>query len=147
ARQTLGWRTRTSALGRHVASFKGALPNVHRLHRQLVALLAMPTVACSTVTDPPLPAGAEAMTPLPQCGLWWRMSERCSQLSGDLAAVTWYVIPGVLSFGTDQKQGEFFPSSHRILLAGRSTRDGQLVRHEMLHALLGKVAGHPAEYY
>jgi hypothetical protein len=86
------------------------------------------------------------MSPLPQYALWWRLTERCSQHSGDLEALNWYVVPGATSFGSEELQGEYSSHSHRIVLAGRSTRDGQLVRHEMLHALIGK-PGHPAEYY
>jgi hypothetical protein len=123
------------------------LLNVYRLLRHSMVLLAMPAVACSPLTDPVVQAGAVPMAPMAQYALWWRMTERCSQLSGDLEALSWYVVPGAASFGKDQLQGEYFPVSHRLVLAGRFTRDGQLVRHEMLHALLGNVGGHPAEYY
>jgi hypothetical protein len=89
------------------------------------------------------------MTPPAQYQLWWKLTEACSGASGELNRVAWYVVPDARSLPTadgDSVQGLYFPVSHHIVLAGKSAQSGRLVRHEMLHALLGQ-AGHPIEYF
>lgn len=91
-----------------------------------------------------MPAGAERMEPLPVYSQWWKMTEECSALGGDYSRIAWYVVPNVesISFrGMHNKQGIWLDGD-RIVLAGKSVRDGMLVRHEMLHALLKKTK-HP----
>lgn len=75
------------------------------------------------------------------------MTESCSGLRGDLASVQWYVQPGVetLQIPGDhngQLAGYWWGIGNRILLTERAVTSGWLVRHEMLHALIGR-AGHP----
>ena len=102
--------------------------------------------ACGNIVEPPLPAGAVPMAPLPQYTLWWKLTERCAARTSDLARVRWYVVPGVQFLGSPTAQGEYYPLSHRIVLAGGFVDIPPLVRHEMLHAILG-VGGHPAEAF
>lgn len=113
--------------------------------------IAIAGTACELfVTDPPLPRGAVAMAAPPQYGLWWQLTERCSGLSGDLAAISWYTIPRADSFVDpplrEWVQGDWERARNRIVLAGHSRNDGWLVRHEMLHALV-RGGNHPAEYF
>jgi hypothetical protein len=106
--------------------------------------LAVMLTACELITGPQLPEGAVRMDPLPVYEEWWRMTEQCSALGGDFSRVAWYVVPGASRIsvkGIRDVQGIWLYGD-RIVFAGNSIRDGQLVRHEMLHALLqGK--GHP----
>lgn len=96
--------------------------------------------ACDLVTGPnrSLPAGAVRMEPLAVYSRWWSMTQECSALGGDFSRVTWYVVPGVgtISYGTLHDVEGLWLDGNRIVLAGGSVRNGQLVRHEMLHALL-----------
>jgi len=88
------------------------------------------------------------MPALAQYGLWWRVTESCSGLSGASDQIRWYVIPGVQKFTTDdgQASGAYYPSTREIVLAEGAMDDGSLVRHEMLHALLQRPVHDPAYF-
>jgi hypothetical protein len=104
--------------------------------------------ACILPTEPRLPSGATPWTPPVVFALWWRMTEACSGRSGDLRAVRWYVVPDVQTIEVDgaRYDGFWFSGPDRIVLADAHRLDGLLVRHEMLHSLLGK-AGHPRDSF
>jgi hypothetical protein len=104
-------------------------------------LLAL-ALACEEITA--LPPGSQSFVPPPEYRLWWTMTEACSGLHGSLSSVDWYVVPGTTELpGTHgEYQGEWFVQGNRISLASAEQYNGSLVRHEMLHALLG-VDGHP----
>jgi hypothetical protein len=78
--------------------------------------------------------------------MWWAATERCSGLRGDLAAIHWASIPGTDHLAEDGHSGSWWPVTNQITLAGNAVLDGRLVRHEMLHALLG-TGQHPYEYF
>ena len=120
---------------------------MNRLLGRAVAVVVLFALGCALFpTEPPLPDGAVAMAALPQYALWWRLTERCSGLSGDLASVRWYDVPDAASlFGRDWG-GLYYGASNRIVVAGLFVRTAALIRHEMLHALLA-APGHPAEYF
>jgi hypothetical protein len=99
--------------------------------------------ACRDLVDPDLPQNAEPFSPPPVYARWWAMTEACSGLSGGLASVSWFVVPGVstvLLNGTPV-EGYWSLASNRIVLAGAGKLTGAKVRHEMLHALI-KARGH-----
>jgi hypothetical protein len=73
------------------------------------------------------------------------MTEQCSGLGGDMSAIQWYVVPNSGALGQDV-DGLYYTSSHRIILLSDSVSSGQLVRHEMLHAL-GAGPRHPAKFF
>lgn len=102
-------------------------------------------LGCEQPLDPPLQAEAQSFAALPVYARWWTMTEVCSGRTGAFGAVAWYVVPGVRSISdgkTNDLSGYWSRGSNRIVLAGEAQRDGNVVRHEMLHALL-RVAGHP----
>ncbi len=109
-----------------------------------IALLALLS-ACTTLTDQPLPDGAEPFVPPAIYLRWWDLTQACSGLSGNWSALTWYRVPDVgsivMSDGTSA-QGRWDAVRNRIILAGDVVLAGDLVRHEMLHALL-RSPGHP----
>lgn len=76
------------------------------------------------------------------------MTESCSGRTGLLERIEWYVVPGVGLFSShgEDVAGRYDLSRHRIVLAGAGQMDGGLVRHEMLHALVG-VPGHPRSQF
>lgn len=115
--------------------------------RDPVAALLIALAACTTPTEPHFPDDAIALGVPPQFALWWRMTQACSGLRGDLGAVHWYVQPDVETLsipGDHDKQygGYWWAIGNRVLLTEKAVTDGWLVRHEMLHVLIGR-AGHP----
>ena len=82
---------------------------------------------------------AEQFTPAAVYREWWALTEACSGLQGDFTRITWFRVPGAESIPRDDGtlvNGYWEGVSNRIVLAGNSERFGDLVRHEMLHALL-----------
>ena len=118
----------------------------------LVWLLALSgAAACEALTPPPATApSAAAATPPPDYARWWEETERCSGLSGDFRTIEWYVIPRVSTFATQhgERVGLWSASSTgaSVVLAENFADNELVVRHEMLHALLGQ-RGHPTEYF
>ena len=106
-------------------------------------LLCVPLAACTVITGPPLPENAVRFDPPAVYAEWWRMTEQCSALGGDLTRVAWYRVPAssITSDDGDEVKGLYLYGD-RIVLAQNTIHDGQVVRHEMLHALL-KGKGHP----
>lgn len=120
--------------------------------RAILALLAAAavTLGCRDVVVPPLPVGSEQFAPPPAYRMWWQMVESCSARTAPFESVSWYVIPGATQLSATQPdlQGEWFSSGDRIVLAGEFQLAGPLVRHEMLHALLGAHASrHPRDEF
>jgi hypothetical protein len=110
--------------------------------------LALLICACYTTTEP-IPGGAIPLIPPPRYETWWQEVEDCSGIQSSFREVSWYYVPGAATFtvGTDSNvSGYWQPYHHSITLAGGRIDDPDLVRHEMLHAIV-KAKGHPAEYF
>ena len=77
------------------------------------------------------------------------MVESCSGLQGSLSDVSWYQVPGseTVAHSGDEVAGYWAYVTNRIVLGGEAILDGQVVRHEMLHALVRQLKGHPREYF
>ena len=124
--------------------------NAALLGRGLVIVAAVALLSSCEITAP-LPAGAEPFAPLAHYGRWWAMIEECSGRTRPMADIKWFVAPGA-SFNSPSgsASGMYTNSSNRIIIAEASLRDGRVVRHEMLHALLRRSKGeveHDAEYF
>jgi len=105
--------------------------------------------ACESPTDPGLPAGAVRFDPPSIYERWWSFTRECSARTGDMSTVSFYVVPGVATFPTGDGHdaaGMWQPDARRIVIAGLSQLRGDVVRHEMLHALLD-VSGHPRGFF
>jgi hypothetical protein len=86
-----------------------------------------------------LPPGTERFTPPAVYRQWWDLTEACSGLAGDFSRVAWYRVRDTsrIPFGDGTLvNGYWHPSGNRVVLADSAELDGDLVRHEMLHALL-----------
>ncbi|HVX38615.1 MAG TPA: hypothetical protein VHB25_03495 [Gemmatimonadaceae bacterium] len=127
-----------------------------RLRRTTRAFRALPFLAfapaaCSAPTGPAFPAEAVQMQPPAVYQLWWNAVERCAGTTGDFNAVRFYQDPGqsIVRTNGDSANGYWFRDGNRIVVGQYRIYDGQLVRHEMLHALIGRTAGdgHPPEYF
>lgn len=127
------------------------MPKIRQVAGIFVPILSLASilfVACENSTAVAWPAGAIPMvTPAPYA-LWWRVTESCSGLNGDFAKVRWYTVPGASEFVVNgiTYQGVWYANTNRIVIADHSMLEGQLVRHEMLHALLQSIT-HPPEYF
>ncbi len=73
---------------------------------------------------------------------WWAKTEACSGRVGDFGRVRWFVVEGH-SFDCPGGQcAGRWESGHAIYLASDYEANELVVRHEMLHELLGR-PGHP----
>lgn len=73
---------------------------------------------------------------------WWQKTEDCSGRTGDLHRIRWFVVPGD---GFACPGGECvgrWQDGHDIYISEAWLDNEMVVRHEMLHDLLGK-PGHP----
>jgi len=119
------------------------LSRPNRIRVPLLALVA--GISCGHLTDPPLPANAQALIPPPVYAKWWSMVESCSGLSGSLENIQWYSTASLLRDPNDNDEaiaGYWSLAGNRIVLYQNDTIAGGVVRHEMLHALT-RSAGHP----
>ena len=118
----------------------------------LATMSAVPLLlGCSDLFGPALPDGAMPLTPRPpEYAPWWSIVESCSGMQAALADVDWWVVPGRLTIedGHDAA-GRYQSGKHRIVVAEGVAHDGFLVRHEMLHAVLGvhRLSGHPKHFF
>jgi hypothetical protein len=114
----------------------------------IAAALCATLATCTLTTAPERPAGAVPLTPPAVYARWWAMTESCSGMTGSLAAVSFWQVPGVSSFTRGDKSvlGYWTTAGNQIVLAGNAALDGGNVRHEMLHALL-RVGGHPRDQF
>ena len=121
-----------------------------RSPRAVTALVLSVLAACrdSTMSLPfALPSDATEFTAPAIYRVWWSEVERCSGRTAPLSGVRWYVsprefleVPGKSFVG-----GYYDYGGQRIVLASGARSNGETVRHEMLHALLGPRGGHPRE--
>ncbi|HEU4628701.1 MAG TPA: hypothetical protein VFS08_03120 [Gemmatimonadaceae bacterium] len=120
-----------------------------RSRRRLASVTLAFVAACRSPITPPEVTQATPMPAQPPYSMWWAATERCSGLRGDFAAIRWASIPNTDRLAADGHSGSWWPVTNQITLAGNVILDGRLVRHEMLHALLGtRHSGqHPYEYF
>lgn len=123
-----------------MAANRSARPRLRQTfgRRGWCAWVTIAATACQSLVDPALPATATRLVPPPVYARWWAMTEACSGLRGDLAAVTWYVATGAPSVSDGHERdlaGYWSRASNRIVLADTAGLTGAEIRHEMLHAL------------
>jgi hypothetical protein len=99
--------------------------------------------ACNLVAPKP-PEGHRPLEPVPApYAAWWRITEQCSGLRGDFASVRWSELPGAATMRVlgEDAAGAWYPAARRVVLLPNYVYQGDVVRHEMLHAL-SRVRGH-----
>ena len=91
---------------------------------------------------------AVQIAPSAQYITWWNELEACSGLSGDIHAVSFYVLPNdtTVKVGNESYWGYWIEAGDRIVLAGPWTNNEKLVKHEEMHALLQSPL-HPPAYF
>lgn len=108
------------------------------------AALGGSVLSCGdSLVDPRLPFGAKPFTPPSFYADWWEMTKACSGRSGSLSDVTWYTVPQGTPLELDgQYVSAYWSAASNQIVLSESVRDnGQVIRHEMLHALL-RAKGH-----
>ena len=113
----------------------------------LAGLVTLGSCRDVVVLPPELPQSAQPLTPLDMYATWWQATEDCAGVSGQMSRVRWFVVPESDSFvyRGDRYDGYWW-QVHWITLASARVDDAAIVRHEMLHDLLGR-GDHPAEYF
>ena len=110
----------------------------------LLAPAAIAAVACWDLTAP-LPRGATPIQAQPPYALWWQITETCSGKSRNFSTIRWFAVPNTDSFEIHGKHyNGYWYDDNSIVIAAKHLLDGQLVRHEMLHALTG--GGHSRQF-
>lgn len=116
-----------------------ALPLVV-LRRFPFSAVALATVLTACGFDP---AGSQPWEPPAVYRQWWAATEACSGLSGSFDRVEWMIVPGEsFECASGHCVGHWDPD-HKIFLASDWSDHEMVVRHEMLHELMGR-AGHPS---
>ena len=116
-----------------------------------VSLLAALLVACDHPVEPWEEidlTNAVRVVPSAQYIAWWNELEACSGLSGDIHAVSFYVLPNdsTVQVGNETYWGYWIDAGNRIVLAEPWVSNEKLVKHEEMHALL-QSALHPPAYF
>ena len=89
------------------------------------------------------PEGDVPLDPPPVYQEWWAKTQACSGLQGDFGRLRFSVIAG-RSFPCSSGQcAGHWRNDHHIFLASDWAMDEMVVRHEMLHDMIG-MPGHPA---
>lgn len=113
--------------------------------------------ACEGSTEPGFPRlELEPFSPLAQYETWWAETEECSGLEGGFDRISFYRVSAPLEDGGTRfpcgEGGEstrcsgMWQAPHDIYLAPAMLRIEHLVKHEMLHDLIG-APGHPAAFH
>jgi hypothetical protein len=84
----------------------------------------------------------EPFTPPAVYASWWTATESCSDRTGRLNAITWYLAGGISGDGAVARGRWSEP--HEIVIVKGYEADPKTVRHEMLHDLLGGDRSHSA---
>jgi hypothetical protein len=118
------------------------MPRIQTLLEWTV-LIALVVAGFLVAWNAELPANAAPFTPPAVYARWWAMTEACSGRSGNLADLQWYRVPvSEFMYGGQRAGGYTSRWSNRIVLIQAIIERGEMVRHEMLHALLRR-GGHP----
>lgn len=105
--------------------------------------------ACEAPGGFPFPTDAKRFSPPAIYREWWSRTEQCSGRHGSFDSVSWYVVAGAHTVpGTNERNAAWYPAGNRIVLSGAEDglAGGDLVRHEMLHAIL-RTGGHPRDIF
>lgn len=112
-----------------------------------VVLMGCGSLEPSEPALPPLAVRIEAPAVYQQ---WFAATSACSGLPETAEVVEWYVVPGAASFRADgaDRVGMWqrVDGRSQIVIAGAYQNHEMVVRHEILHHLIGQ-AGHPSELF
>lgn len=111
--------------------------------RRSIPLVAITLLAaCSSLGFEAEVTNKTPFTPPAEYADWWAETEACSGLDGDMDRVAWYTATSITGDGKIAS-GRWSPPHDVVLVLGYED-DGMIVRHEMLHDLLGGDPDHTA---
>ena len=99
-------------------------------------------VLLGCAADPAAPSTHEEFAPPAEYSSWFASTEACSGLSGDFARLRFYRVPGNEFACPSGMCVARWTDDHRIFVAEAFIENEMVLRHEMLHDLIGH-AGHP----
>ena len=88
------------------------------------------------------PEGDVPLDPPPIYREWFAKTEACSGRTGNFERISWSVIEGYSFPCSSGECAGHWRTNHHIFLAGAWAMDEMVVRHEMLHDIIGR-PGHP----
>lgn len=88
------------------------------------------------------PEDAVAFTPPASYRTWWEKTEACSGVRGSFDRVRWFLVPGDGFACPGGRCAGRWETNHTIYVAEGWRDHEMVVRHEMLHDLIGH-GGHP----
>ena len=79
----------------------------------------------------------------------WTELESCSGRHRSFDAVDFFYVPRELLSASQgiRTVGQFFPATNRIYVVESKRNDRAVLRHEMMHALVRDIPGHPVKYF
>ena len=107
------------------------------VYRPLGAAVALLLTACNFAPD-----GDAPMEPPPQYRAWFAATEACSGRTGNFDRIVWHVVDGESFECPSGRCVGRWNDNHHIFIASAYQYSELVVRHEMLHDLLGR-PGHP----
>jgi hypothetical protein len=114
-------------------------PIMRRSLLLLAGLAGLPSLGgCS----PYEPSDARPIDPPAGFVTWWQKTEDCSGRTGDFQRVRWFVVPGDMFECPGGECVGHWQDPHHIYISEAWIDNELVVRHEMLHDLLGR-PGHP----
>lgn len=109
-------------------------------HRLPLLTIVMLLCGCTTATEPAEPSAP--ISALPDYRQWFEETKACSGLKGSFDDLNFHVVSGDrFTCASGQCVGMWVAPNH-IYIAQPYLRHEMVVRHEMLHALIGQ-PGHP----
>lgn len=126
---------------------------MRKAFHKLTLIFVVVVTGCSEIVgfgDPLEFAGAVSYFDEPMFRRLWDELKACSKLSGSLRSIGFYYVPGE-SLPTTlhgiRTIGMYFPGTNRIFIIEPEKWNPSVIRHEMMHALLKDMSGHPPEYF
>ena len=119
-----------------------------RRRRGVPRLLALGAVTLSVACGDSFTATIEDRRPFdppPVYADWWGLTEACSGRAGDLPRIHWYLASSIVADGK-LARARWSPPHDIVAVQGNQTEE-RLIRHEMLHDLLGGDPGHEGEVW
>jgi hypothetical protein len=79
----------------------------------------------------------------------WNALQACSGRHRSFDAVDFFYVPHNALYTKDgiRALGQFFSGTNRIYVIEAKRNDPAVLRHEMMHALIRDIAGHPPEFF
>jgi len=104
-----------------------------RRGRVAFAIAVLAVTSCSSFE----PSGEHAMTPPAEYREWFAKTQACSGLTGNFDRIKWYIVDGQDFDCPSGKCVGRWNDDHTIFVARAYSENEMVVRHEILHDLIG----------